>query len=89
MSSEKLTVYHSSLSSPSMFILMSYDYVKLNYKDYELNANKGEHKQPWYLELNKEGSYPIIKDIDGFITNEGIAIVRYGSMHCFIYLLKE
>ena len=74
-------VYHSSLSSPSMFILMSYDYAGVSYNSYDLNATKGEHKQPWFLEISKDGSYPIIKDIDGFITNEGIAIVRYGSTY--------
>ena len=76
---DKLVLYQSPLSPPSMFCLMVCDYVKLNYKSQEVDIINGGNRKPSYLQINPNGAVPCIKDVDGFITNEGATIAKYVS----------
>ena len=70
-----------TLSPPSMFCVMTFDYLGLDYKNYEVDGFRNEHKKEWYLKVNPNGAVPALKDVNGFTTNEGIAIVRYAGKH--------
>ena len=76
---DRLVLYQSPLSPPSMFCGMVCDSVNLNYKSHEIDIINGGNRKPWYLKINPNGAVPSIKDVDGFTTNEGVAIARYVS----------
>eukprot|EP00345_Euplotes_harpa_P010342 CAMPEP_0168346330 /NCGR_PEP_ID=MMETSP0213-20121227/18186_1 /TAXON_ID=151035 /ORGANISM="Euplotes harpa, Strain FSP1.4" /LENGTH=179 /DNA_ID=CAMNT_0008354919 /DNA_START=55 /DNA_END=591 /DNA_ORIENTATION=- len=59
---------------------MVFDFIQINYKNREINVAFGEQKKPWYLKINPNGAIPAIKEVDGFTTNEGIAIARYAIL---------
>ena len=73
----KLVVYQNPMSPPSMYVVMVCNYLKIDYKNYEINAMRNEHKKPWYLNINPNGAVPALKDVNGFTTNEGVAMTRY------------
>ena len=82
----KLVVYQNPLSPPSMYVVMVCNYIGLDYKNYEMNAFTNEHKKPWYLKINPNGAIPACKDVNGFKTNEGVAVTRYVSKKLLIIL---
>ena len=76
---DKIVLYQHPISPPSMYCVMVFNYLGIDYINYEINVFKGEVKQPWYLKVNPNGAIPSIRDVNGFCTNEGIAITRYIS----------
>lgn len=48
----------------------------VDYDSRRLNASDGEHKEPWFLDINPRGQVPALRDGDTVIT-ESMAILAY------------
>jgi glutathione S-transferase len=69
-------IYYDTRSTTSRKVMMTIDLLGLPLERRELDLLSGEHKQSWFLDLNPNGTLPMLVE-DGFVLWESNAIVQY------------
>jgi glutathione S-transferase len=69
-------IYYDTRSTTSRKVMMTIDLLGLPLERRELDLLSGEHKQSWFLDLNPNGTLPMLVE-DGFVLWESNAILQY------------
>lgn len=73
-----MILYVMKESAPCRLVLLIHDFLNLNFEIKQINLEKGEHKEKWFLEINPRHCVPtLFNKKNGFTMTESRAIAKY------------
>src|SRR5450759_3108277 len=72
-----MTLYGYALSSASYRVRIALKLKGLEVATVAIHRRRGEHRQPYFLQLNSQGFVPALRLDDGQVLTQSIAIIEY------------